>query len=232
MDSSFTIKTAFLGRIPYEEAWDLQKVLLERVSMQRGTGYILFLEHDPVITLGRGGTWDHLVCARTGIEQMGISLVECDRGGDITVHYPGQLISYPIIPMEHLQRNVHWFLRSLEEAGIRAAALLGISGSRKTGLTGVWVGEEKIMAIGVGFRKWISYHGTAFNVFRDNGMFDMIVPCGIRDKGVTSIEAVMGNAPPLSEVAALMRSSMEEVFCVDTEEVPSEDIWATVSRHG
>jgi len=228
---TLNVKTAFLGRVPYQDAWNLQKTLAEEVSVLRDEGYILFLEHDPVITLGRSGTWDHLLQPKAAVEKMGVSLVECDRGGDITVHYPGQLVTYPILPMEHLRQNIHWFLRCLEDAGIRTAARLGIVAGRKQGLTGVWAGEKKIMAIGVGFRRWVSYHGTAFNVKKDPGIFDLIVPCGIKDKGVTSVEELTGALPALPEVASKMKASLQEVFGIRPVEVPSEEIWA-VSRHG
>ncbi|HHN45881.1 MAG TPA: lipoyl(octanoyl) transferase [Planctomycetes bacterium] len=235
MGGALAIKTAFLGRVPYERAYELQKALLEEISGEttgRITGCVLFLEHDPVITLGRSGAWEHLLKPLREIEKSGITVLETDRGGDITAHYPGQLITYPIMPLEAAGRNIHAYLRMLEETGIKAAAHYGIRAARRKGLTGVWVGRRKIMAVGLGFRRWVSYHGSAFNVWKDGGIFDLVVPCGLHGEGVTSVEELTGAAPPLAEAAAIMRECFEAVFDVETMETPAEEIWAAATRAG
>ena len=191
-----------LGRIRYEAALALQLRIVERMKATRPRdAVLLLLEHEPVITLGRSGRADHLLVAPAELARRGVELHRSSRGGDITYHGPGQLVGYPIVRLPAANRDVHGFLRSVESVLIGALARFGIAGRRVAGLTGVWVGEAKVAAIGVAFTRWISYHGFALNVTTDLDAFRLIVPCGIGDKPVTSMARLLGRPVPLADVA-------------------------------
>jgi lipoyl(octanoyl) transferase len=163
---------------------------------------LLLLEHPPVVTLGRGGDGSHVLLEPEELERRGIELHETGRGGDVTFHGPGQLVGYPVVRLPPERRDAHRYLRDVEQALIRTAAVYGIEARRRPGWTGVWVGEEKLAAIGVRLNTgWITSHGFALNVTTDLSYFDAIVPCGIPDRGVTSLEKLLGDAPDLHEVA-------------------------------
>ncbi len=162
---------------------------------------LLLGEHTPVITLGRNACRENLLLPEDELRRRGIEVHETDRGGDVTYHGPGQLVGYPILDLAGLRRDVVWYVRSLEEVLIRSARSFGLEATRKTPATdekqlytGVWVGEEKLAAIGVHLSRWVTSHGFAFNVATNLSHFDFIVPCGLRDKGVTSLEKQI---PPL-----------------------------------
>jgi len=179
---------AFLGRVPYAEAATLQERLV--VRRRRGkTGYaLLLLTHPPVITLGRKASAGHVVITDAERTASGIELHEAGRGGDVTYHGPDQLLGYPIIALRDDRRDAHRYLRDLEDGLIATAAAYGVAASSIAGLTGVWVGDAKLAAIGVRIGTgWITSHGFALNVGRDLSGFEAIVPCGIRDKSVTSL---------------------------------------------
>jgi lipoyl(octanoyl) transferase len=206
---------AWLGRIGYAEAWELQK----KVARERAEGArpdtLLLLEHPPVYTTGKRDANSNL---RLPKEMLGAPLVRTDRGGDITFHGPGQLIAYPIIELREARLGVVDYVRRLEEVIIGTLRRVGIEASVICGLTGVWVGDEKIAAIGVrvgrppGTGGWVTTHGLALNVDVDLEWFRRIVPCGIADKGVTSIQALGGNAVPTGDVASLLAEGFGAVF--------------------
>ncbi len=191
-----------LGQMPYRPAWDLQRRVGQAVLDERIPDTLLVVEHTPVYTLGRAahGQFTNLVWDDAALLAEGIELVEVDRGGDITYHGPGQLVGYPIVHLEAYDNDLHRYLRLLEEALIAGLAPLGIVGTRIPPHTGVWVGEEKIAAIGVKASRGITQHGFALNVHPNLEHFRGIIPCGIRDKGVTSIEALISPPPRLETV--------------------------------
>jgi lipoyl(octanoyl) transferase len=190
-----------MGRIGYEEAWELQRELqarlieAKRADVQpRPPHIILTVEHSPVFTLGKSGDRTHLVASDDQLRERNATFLHIDRGGDITYHGPGQLVVYPILDLDRIFTDVHRYLRELEEAVIRTCAAYGVIGGRAQGRTGVWVGpdergpERKICAMGIRCSRWVTMHGLALNVRTDLSYFDMIVPCGISDRGVTSLE--------------------------------------------
>jgi len=179
------------GRVPYREALDLQRSLAQaRIGGRLEHDVLLLLEHPDVVTIGRSAQAGHLVDAH------GIEVVEVERGGDVTYHGPGQLVGYPILDLRAHRPDLHWYLRTLEQALIEALALLEIPAARRPGYTGVWVGGEngarKIASIGVHVKQWGSWHGFALNVSTDLSQFRRIVPCGIRGVEMTSIERERG----------------------------------------
>ncbi len=203
-----------LGRIPYREALELQRrAVSARASAETGDA-IYFAEHEPVLTVGRAGRSESLRVSETVLRARGVEVVPVERGGDITYHGPGQIIAYPILALSDLPsgRDLHRYLRDLEEVLIALAATYGIRAGRRPPYTGVWVGDRKVAAIGVAVRRWITFHGFALNVNPDLGHFDWIHPCGIRDLGVTSMRVLLGEAPPRSEVIGRLRESFARIW--------------------
>lgn len=183
-----------LGTVPYADAAALQKDLVERRRRGEIPDQLLLLEHPHVITLGVRLRDDlsHVVASAETLAAEGIQIVESGRGGDVTYHGPGQLVGYPILELEEGRHDLHRYVRDIEEALIRALVDVGIAAGRIAGLTGVWVGDEKIAAIGVRVSRWITSHGFALNLTTDLSRFGMIIPCGITDHGVTSLERLVG----------------------------------------
>jgi lipoyl(octanoyl) transferase len=174
---------------------------------------LLLLEHPPVITLGRGSDPRHLLVDEPELNHRGIELHRCGRGGDVTYHGPGQLVGYPILALRGTRRDAHRYLRDIEEALIRAVGDLGVGARREPGLTGIWVGREKLAAIGVRLSTgWISSHGFALNVSTDLEGFASIVPCGIRDRGVTSLARLTGKPLEMQIVASRVAARLAEVL--------------------
>lgn len=206
----------WLGRVEYNEAWRMQKDLAARRAAGEIADTLLLLEHPPVYTTGRRDAGDNL---RFPEEMLGAPLVRSDRGGDVTFHGPGQLIAYPVIDLKAARLGVVEYVRRLEEVIIRTLAEYGIESGRECGLTGVWVGPEKIAPIGVRVSRpggaggaWVTGHGLALNVAVDLSWFERIVPCGIADKGVTSMERILGRAPGLREVAERLAVRFGEAY--------------------
>jgi lipoate-protein ligase B len=199
------VETVWLGEVGYREALELQLRHVERRSQQRIPDTLLLLTHPHVYTLGRAGDESNLLVPREALASEGISLERVGRGGDITYHGPGQLVGYPIVRME--KPDVHRFVRSIEAALIDALAAFGVRGSRIPGLTGVWVGERKIASIGVGIRRWVTYHGFALNVDTDLSYFRRIHLCGLRGREATSISRVTGVAPDMDAVRHAVSSA-------------------------
>lgn len=203
----------WLGRVPYEDAAGLQERLVEAIRAGRSPDHLLLLEHDPVVTLGRSSRAANLLLSPSELAARAIALHESGRGGDVTFHGPGQLVGYPVVRIPEGRRDLHRYLRDLEEALIRTASEFGIEAARSAGQTGVWVGNEKLAAIGVRVSTgWIAWHGFALNVGADLSGFETIVPCGIADKGVTSIARLTGTAPALREVAAVAARHVAQIL--------------------
>jgi lipoyl(octanoyl) transferase len=195
------MRSLWLGRVDYGEALRLQRELAAR-RIDGGIGdVLLLLEHPRTITLGRGADRSNLLLSPEDAASQGISICEVDRGGDVTWHGPGQLVGYPIIDLAAHRRDVHWYLRELEGALVDTLCAFGIESRRFPPHTGVWVGDRKIAAIGVKVSRWVTTHGFALNVTAPAEEFSGIVPCGIRDYGVTSILEVTGREFSLLEVA-------------------------------
>jgi lipoyl(octanoyl) transferase len=207
-----------LGRIEYAEGLELQKALVEERRSGRVADTLLLLEHPPVITLGvkTRGKPPNIIASPDALAAEGVSVFETGRGGDVTYHGPGQVVGYPIFDLRPDRCDVHRYVRDLEEALILAAREFGVEGRRVAGLTGVWVGEpgreEKLAAIGVRISRWITSHGFAFNVSTDLRHFRLIVPCGIADRGVTSLERLIGRSVPMAAVEDAIVRGMRTVF--------------------
>lgn len=196
----------------YQEAFELQLELLNKRLENKINDSLVLVEHPPVLTIGTSGSRDNVVVSSDYLKKKGIDVFETNRGGDITYHGPGQLVGYPILNLKEHNQDLHWLLRSYEEVFIRVLKEYGINAQRIKGLTGVWVGNEKITAIGVGVRHWITYHGFAFNINPNLDHFSYIIPCGIKDKGVTSLKKLLGYEQNKEEVAEKVVKYFTEVF--------------------
>ena len=190
-----------LGCVDYQSAWELQDRLVQQRSQNNAPDRLLLLEHPHTYTLGSAGHQEYILFSEAERATRGITVVQTDRGGDVTYHGPGQLVGYPIINLKPDRCDVHRYVRDIEDVLIRTIAEFGITGTRIPGLTGVWVGNEKIGAIGVRIARWITSHGFALNVNTDLSYFNMIVPCGISDKGVTSLSRLVDRTIDTHEVA-------------------------------
>lgn len=203
------------GRIDFESAWRRQRELVDAVLFHDEPDTLVFCEHDPVITLGRTTGQGSVLLPRELLDAQGIKVIEIDRGGEATVHNPGQLIAYPIFNLERTKPDLHWFMRTVEQAVIDALLQFNIRAGRVPGLTGVWINESrKICAIGVHCRKWVISHGLALNVNNDLSLFDTIIPCGIRDRGVTSMAAELQSAVSMDDVRSALEQAMRRNFVV------------------
>jgi lipoyl(octanoyl) transferase len=212
-----SIEVRRLGRVPYAEGIELQRELVEDRRAGRVPDLLLLLEHPPVVTLGvkTRHSLAHVRETPAGLAARGVELHETGRGGDVTYHGPGQLVGYPILDLRPDRCDVHRYVRDLEEVLIRASAEFDVEAGRVPGLTGVWVGGAKIAAIGVRISRWITSHGFAFNVATDLSHFDLIVPCGIRDRGVTSLSLLLGRPVDLDEAADAVARAFQDVFSPD-----------------
>ncbi|MBY0479763.1 MAG: lipoyl(octanoyl) transferase LipB [Chitinophagaceae bacterium] len=222
-----------LGTRRYKEIWDFQESLLKEnadikavfrkaadsnAEMIPTNHWLLFVEHPPVYTLGKSGKAAHLLINENELNKKGIEYFHINRGGDITFHGPEQLVGYPILDLEKFKPDLGWYLRSLEEVIILTMAEYGLKGDRSPGETGVWMDphlpgrERKICAMGIKCSRWITMHGFAFNVNTDLNYFHNIVPCGIEDKKVTSLEKELGRTVLMEEVKYLLKKNFEKVF--------------------
>ncbi|MCA1559894.1 MAG: lipoyl(octanoyl) transferase LipB [Acidobacteria bacterium] len=203
-----------LGLVAYAEGLAIQQRLVEDRKSGRVPDQLLLLQHPPVITLGVKARSDraNLLATADTLAAEGIELFETGRGGDITYHGPGQLVGYPILDLKPDRCDVHRYVRDLEEVMIRVAASFGVKATRVPGLTGVWVGNDKLAAIGVRIARWITSHGFAFNVGTDLRHFSLIVPCGLAGRGVTSLDKLTGREVPIQEVETVTAQSFADVF--------------------
>ena len=235
-----------LGRMEYREAWDYQETLLrENVGIKAAsrqhagmaeegssgesgaeevpgtTHYLLFVEHPPVYTLGKSGDEANILIDDETMQEKGVQFFHTNRGGDVTFHGPGQLVGYPILDLEKFRTDLGWYLRSLEEVGIRVLADYGIVADRSAGETGIWIEPgvparaRKICARGVRCSRWVTMPGFAFNITTDLSWFGDIIPCGISNKSVTSLERELGRVVDPEEVKARWKRQFAEVFGVD-----------------
>jgi len=214
-----------LGKSDYKETWDFQEVHLQRVVEQKIASksnpeikpehFLFFTEHFPVFTIGKSGNPENLLASSFQLDEDKIGFFKSNRGGDITFHGPGQIVGYPILDLDQIYTDIHRYLRDIEQTIINAVSFFGIENAgRKEGLTGVWVGEEKICAIGVRTSRWVTMHGFALNVNTNLGYFDMIVPCGIADKAVTSMKKILGKDIEMEAVKEQIRINFEKIFNV------------------
>jgi lipoyl(octanoyl) transferase len=201
-----------LGLVGYAEGVALQEELRRGVTEGTIPDQLLLLEHPPVVTLGRNATGGNVLASPALLRARGIELHECGRGGDVTFHGPGQLVGYPILDLNPDRRDVRRYVRDLEEVLIRTLGDFGVGAGRIPGLTGVWIGDLKIAAIGVRIARWVTTHGFAFNVANDLDGFRVIVPCGISDRGVTSLSRVLDREVTLDEVKPPLVRRFGEVF--------------------
>lgn len=221
------------GEIKFQEAWDKQESLLQEIvqtkvsnrsltpeNQELTKNYLVHCKHPHVFTLGKSGKEENLLLSENELHSGGIDYFHINRGGDITYHGPGQLVVYPIFDLENFQTDLNIFLRNIEEAIIQTIAHFGIVGSRIKGLTGVWVRTEtphpeKIAAIGIRCSRWVSMHGLALNVNTDLSYFSKIIPCGITDKGVTSIQKETNQFIDMQEVEKYMNKAFQEIFAFE-----------------
>ena len=218
-----TVIVCPLGRVDYDEAWALQRTLLDRMVAAKRAGekpphLLLLVEHPHVFTMGKSGDRAHLLLSEAELAQRGATYREVERGGDITYHGPGQLVAYPILDLDRFFRDLHRYLRSLESAVIATCAQFGVAAGRVAGRTGVWVGpdargaERKVCAMGIRCSRWVTMHGLALNVHPDLDFFEMIVPCGIDDRGVTSLAAETGATLPMASVEQALVHHFGQAF--------------------
>ena len=197
-----------LGHRPYQEVWDLQKEMqAKRINIEIEDTLIL-VEHEPVYTLGKNADENHLLQNR----DESVDVFQIERGGDITFHGPGQLVGYPILDLSNYKKSVSWYMRTLEQVTIDVLDEIGIEAKRSEGLTGVWVGDEKIAAQGVRISRWVTMHGFALNVNTDLSFYDGIIPCGIFDHGVTSIEQLLGEKQDMETVKQVVIKKFNQNF--------------------
>ncbi len=221
-----------LGLADYQKTWDFQEELFARVvqikilnrdaeNPSQTPNFLLFCQHPHVYTLGKSGRIENLLLDDTGLQEHSASFFKINRGGDITYHGPGQLVAYPILDLDNFFTDIHRYMRLLEEAVILTCADYGLKAGRIEGLTGVWLGREdnprKICAMGVKASRWITMHGLAFNVSTDLEYFGNIVPCGIDDKAVCSLQSELGYAPPMDEVAERLKTHLAGLFEMELE---------------
>jgi lipoyl(octanoyl) transferase len=213
-----------LGLVDYADGLCLQR---ERIAARKAgviPDTLLLLEHPPVYTLGRNAKKDNILLSTEQLAARGVQVFEIDRGGDVTYHGPGQLVGYPILDLTQHRRDIAWYMRSLEEVLIGVARDCGILAGRLAGAPGVWVGNDKLAAMGVHVSRWVTSHGFAFNVNTDLRYFEWIVPCGLRDKGVTSLEKLLGRRVEMDEVVGKAIRQFGTVFDLEmVEKVESRE---------
>src|SRR5271156_5171885 len=216
------------GLAPYGPACELQRQLVQARKARAIPDVLLLCEHPHVITLGRNGTRDHLQAGDALLGQMNVEFHTSDRGGDITYHGPGQIVGYPILDLTEHRRDIVWYVQQLEEVMVRASADFGIAARRVEGQHGVWIdtpdGEEKLGALGVHLSRWVTSHGFAYNVSTDLRYFDLIVPCGIADKRVTSLERALGRAVPMDQVRERLVEGFASIFARETRRCGGEEL--------
>lgn len=222
------VKDIYLGLIDYKEAWDYQESLFSdsiqrKIDLRKGIetkpteNYLIFCEHPHVYTLGKSGDANNLLLNEDFLASIGATYYKINRGGDITYHGPGQLVMYPIFDLDYFFTDIHKYMRYLEEAVIQTLTEYGIASGRYEGYTGVWLDTDKptarkICAMGVRSSRWVTMHGIGFNINSDLNYFNHIVPCGIQDKGVTSMEKELGRKVDMQEVIEILKDKMATLF--------------------
>lgn len=201
-----------LGLIDYKEAWSLQKIIFTQRTKDEIRDTFFLLEHPHTYTLGKVADKENLISSENQLKELGVSVYEIDRGGDITYHGPGQIVGYPIIKLSEWKEDTHEYLRALEEIIMKVCEEYGLKTNRNPKYTGVWIDERKIAAIGIKVSRWTTMHGFAFNVNTDLNYFGGIIPCGIRDKEVTSLKKELGKEVPIDEVKQKLLKHFTEYF--------------------
>jgi len=226
--------TIDLGLIGYAEGYALQRRVVAARKAEAIEDVLLLCEHPHVITQGRNGKREHLLVTENVLRQKGVEYYETSRGGDITYHGPGQIVGYPILNLGAIRRDVVWYVRTLEEAMIRATAEFGITAERVAGKTGIWVRagdtEEKLAAIGVHISRWVTSHGFAYNVSTDLRNFDLIVPCGIAGRKATSLEKLLGRSVEQNEVAPRIARHLGELLGLEMKEASKRELLEKLER--
>ena len=224
-----TLLITDLGLLSWSDAYALQRRIVAARKAGAIDDVLLFCEHPHVLTLGRNASQKNLLASENVLRQKNVELRETNRGGDITYHGPGQIVGYPILNLDLIRRDVHWYVRALEETMIRASADFGVTSYRIHGKTGIWIqppgniSEEKLAAIGVHISRWVTSHGFAYNVSTDLRYFDLIIPCGIADRKATSLEKLLHRNVSLEEVKPRLTHHLAELFSLTPREVvPSE----------
>ncbi len=223
-----------LGTVPYADALALQHRIVEARKRGALNDTLLLLEHQPVFTLGRNANESNVIASPEFLKQIGIDVFRVERGGDVTYHGPGQLVGYPILDLHNFRLDVGWFVRSMEEMLIRTLNDFGIPGKRIEKLVGVWLdtpnGEAKLVQIGARIEQWITYHGFALNVDPNMAHFDLIVPCGISDKAVTSMARVLNHPIDMQAVRKRVAERFGDVFGAEMVEIPYEEFQARLEQ--
>jgi len=197
-----------LGKKPYEEVWNFQKKMQAKRINNEIDDMLILVEHEPVYTLGKNAEINHLLQSR----DKSVEVFSIERGGDITFHGPGQLVGYPIINLSNYKKSINWYMRSLEQVTIEVLNEYGIIAKRVEGLTGVWVDDAKIASQGVRLSRWVTMHGFSLNVHTDLSYYDGIIPCGIFDKGVTSMEVLLGKTEKMDVVKLMVINKFNKIF--------------------
>ena len=215
--------TTQLGLVPYTVALELQRDLARRrIAGEIDEDMLLLLEHPPVVTLGRTAKEAHIVSSPERLRARGVEVHEVERGGDVTFHGPGQLVGYPIFDLKRHRKDLHWYLRQVEEALIVALDEVGIEAERSSGYTGVWTRGRKIASIGVHARDWVTWHGFALNVATDLSYFDLIVPCGIPQVQMTSVARELGSDIGMDRMSDVVTRAFARVFSLESREMTPE----------
>ena len=205
------------GTMDFETAYRMQKDHVDMLKKERARNLLILLEHNPVFTIGRAGSGNNLLVEESLLRTKGIDIIRTDRGGDITFHGPGQLIVYPIFDLKLLYKDMHKFLRDLEDVTIESLREFSIPSFRRTARTGVWTERAKIASIGVGASNWVTYHGLAINANVDLGYFDMINPCGLTGVNMTSMQQELGHQVDLDRLKYIVREKFADIFGLEIE---------------
>jgi lipoate-protein ligase B len=213
-----------LGLRDYKEVWDLQKTIHERRVAERTPNLLILVEHNPVITMGKSGKQSSIRFPVDFLKEKGVEYFQIERGGDVTYHGPGQLVGYPIFNVRDGLAGIKPFINGIERAIITMLDDFGIKGYRKEGMIGVWTEQGKICSIGVAVKRWVSYHGFALNVNTDLTYFDLIVPCGLKNVEMTSMEQILGRAISMDDVKSSVIAKFGEVFDQEINEICLENI--------
>lgn len=217
-----------LGLVDYVAACDVQAGLARRRAGQEIDDAILLLEHPPTITIGKSGSVENVLASREALSDKGVQLFFTDRGGDVTYHGPGQLVGYPIIDLRNRDRDLHRYVRDLEETLIRTVGDFGIEAHRDSGHRGVWVGNDELAAVGLRVKEWVTLHGFGLNVNTDLRPFSLINPCGFPDRSATSMSALLGREVAMSAVTERLLACFSEVFDAELEHIPIEQLRSQV----
>lgn len=202
----------FTDPVPYPDAYERQIERRNAIENGEASNALFLLEHPRTLTLGRSAHEEHLLHSRADLAQRAIHVCDTDRGGDVTYHGPGQLVAYPILDLQHWQPSIQWYLRTLEDVIIDTLAHYGLQGERIPDFTGVWVNGAKVAAVGIGLHHWVTYHGIAINLAPQMDDFKLIIPCGIPDKPVTTLTALLDVPPTMEELKDVFERCFREHF--------------------